>query len=319
MKKIIIIAGILLLAVTAFAQQDSRERARQNDQNHKSEATARRTGQNQRIEAPAGKTSQNHTPETSVRRNTADRQAVSATRQTTQHRTSTPAVERRKVEDRQAGTSTRNTVPNRTSTPVAERRKVEDRQAGTSTRNTAPNRTSTPVAERRNDEQRRHYTTPNRKDVRNDHGVSTHYVPVKYHKVHYRTPRHVHVIWTRQMYHEYLVLYPEFRYWYYPVGYTILTVPSYNAGFYIGEVRNIYGRVYEVWYSLTTDEYYLYFGAGYPYQDFTVILSGRDARRFHRFPEAFFEGRYIWVTGLVSTWEGKPEIMVKRNSQVHLY
>jgi hypothetical protein len=275
MKKIIIISAMLLLAVTAFAQQGSRERARQNDQNHKSEATARRTGQNQRIEAPAGRTSQNHTPETSVRR-----------------KTSVPGV--------------KHTVPERNNAAGAERRNAES-----GSRNTSD--------QVRNAEQRRHYTTPARRNVRNDHGVNTHYVPVKYHKVHYRTPRNVHIIWTRQMYNEYRILYPDFRYWYYPMGYTVLTVPSYNAGFHIGEVRNVYGMVHDAWYSWTTDEYYLYFGGSYPYQDFTVILSGRDARRFSRFPEAYFEGRYIWVTGLVSTFEGKPEIMVKRNSQVHLY
>ena len=146
-----------------------------------------------------------------------------------------------------------------------------------------------------------------------------HHVPVKHMKRHYRSPRHVHVIWTPQMYREYRVIYPEFHYWYYPTGYRIITVPAYNAFFHIGDVRNVYGRVHEVWYSWSTDEYYLYFGGSYPYHDFTVILSGRDARRFDRYPEAFFAGRYIWVTGLVSTFEGKPEIMVKRTSQVHLY
>jgi len=121
------------------------------------------------------------------------------------------------------------------------------------------------------------------------------------------------------MYREYRYIYPEFSYWYYPSGYRIVTVPSWNAYFHVGEVRNVYGRIHEVWYHWPSDEYYLYFGGTYPYQDFTVILSGSHARRFHRNPEAFFSGRYIWVTGLVSTFEGKPEIMVKRKHQVHLY
>ena len=63
----------------------------------------------------------------------------------------------------------------------------------------------------------------------------------------------------------------------------------------------------------------MYFGGSYPYQDFTVVLPGSYARRFNRNPEMYFAGRYIWVTGLVSTFDGKPEIMVMRKSQVHLY
>jgi hypothetical protein len=121
------------------------------------------------------------------------------------------------------------------------------------------------------------------------------------------------------MWREYRLLYPEFRYWYYPTGYTVLNIPAYHAWGHIGEVRNVYGRVHEVYYAWSTDEYYLYFGGQYPYQDFTVILKGRHARRFSRNPEYYFRGRSLWVTGLVSIFEGKPEIMVKRSHQVHLY
>jgi hypothetical protein len=171
----------------------------------------------------------------------------------------------------------------------------------------------------RHAEQRRHYVTPNRKHVRKTHAHR--YVPVRHKKVHYhyRVPKRVKVVWTPRMYREYSTIYPEFHYWYYPMGHRIVTVPAYRAYFHIGEVRNVYGRVHEVWYHWETDEYHLYFGGTYPYHDFTVILPGRQARRFHHYPEAYFEGRYIWVTGLVSTFDGKPEILVRRKHQVNLY
>lgn len=168
-------------------------------------------------------------------------------------------------------------------------------------------------------EYRKHYTTPNRRVVRTNHVKAYHYNPVRYHKIRYYAPKRIHVTWTSRMYHDYRIMYPEFRYWYYPIGYRIVTIPFYNAYHHIGEVRNVYGRVHEVYYSWTTDEYHLYFGGAYPYHDFTVIISGRNARRFDRHPEMFFEGRYIWVTGLLSTFEGRPELIVKRNSQIHLY
>ena len=172
-------------------------------------------------------------------------------------------------------------------------------------------------------EKRKHYTTPNRRVVRTNHVNNHHYRynPVRYRNVHYHyhAPKRVHVTWTNRMYRDYRIMYPEYRYWYYPVGYQIVTIPFYHAYYHVGEVRNVYGRVHEVYYSWTTDEYHLYFGGSYPYHDFTVVISGRHARRFDRYPEMFFEGRYMWVTGLLSTFNGRPELIVKRRHQIHLY
>lgn len=175
--------------------------------------------------------------------------------------------------------------------------------------------------ERRYAEQRRNYNTPNRTVV---HHEQAHYYnpePFEYRKVHYayREPYRIHVIWTPRMYHEYMIMYPDYSFWYYPIGYNILTISAYDALYHVGEVRNVYGRVQNVWYAWQTDEYYLYFGGPYPFQDFTVIIPGRKARHFGNRPELFFEGRHIWITGLISIFEGKPEIMVHRSSQIHLY
>ena len=142
-----------------------------------------------------------------------------------------------------------------------------------------------------------------------------------YRRIHYpyRAPVNIHIVWTNRMYREYILIYPEYRYWYYPVGYRIRTASAYDAMYYVGEVANIYGRVHEVWYSWQTNEYFLFFGAHYPYHDFSVIIPGRKARRFSHSPEIFFEGRYIWVTGLVSLHDGKPEMVVTKKHQIHLY
>jgi hypothetical protein len=266
-------------------------------------------------------------------RTTAERRETThksrSSRQTTTHR-NTSAVERRPAVHRNAATSKKRTTTHR-NTSAAERRTHEARatennaihnndKIGKGKPGNGRTGKATPSHTRHAD-QRRHYATPDRRPVRKAHRGSVHHAhPVKYKKVyHYRVPGRCKVIWTPQMYREYRILYPEFHYWYYPTGYRIVTIPSWNAYYHVGEVRNVYGRVHEVWYDWRGDDYYLYFGGVYPYQDFTVIVPGRYARRFHRSPEAFFSGRYLWVTGLVSTFEGKPEIMVKRKHQVHLY
>jgi hypothetical protein len=318
MKRIIILTGIILLAVSASAQRRAQDP--KSDRNHKSEASSRPNLQNQRNKTPGGRTIHTQPSNADARRSKEFRKPANTGRKNSEQRRADPGTI---ISSREAG---------RQRTPAsghAAQDRTDNRTAGRlngSERNStaAPERIRQKGPDERADrspgnELRRHYTTPDRRQVRSVHGVNNHYRPVKYRKIHYRSPAHVHVIWTRQMYHEYRILYPDFRYWYYPVGYTILTVPAYNAALHIGEVRNVYGRVHEVWYSWDTDEYFLYFGGNYPFQDFTVILPGRDARRFSRFPEAYFEGRYIWVTGLVSTFEGKPELMVKRSAQVHLY
>lgn len=145
--------------------------------------------------------------------------------------------------------------------------------------------------------------------------------PVEYRRINhpYHTPVNIHVIWTPAMYREYVRIYPEYRYWYYPTGYRIHTISAYDAMYYVGEVMNVYGRVHDAWYNWDTDEYFLYFGARYPYQDFTVIIQGHKARQFSRRPEIFFEGRYIWATGLISMHHGQPEMVVKRKHQIHIY
>jgi hypothetical protein len=145
--------------------------------------------------------------------------------------------------------------------------------------------------------------------------------PIEYRRTYYpyHVPVHRDIIWDIHLYNEYRFLYPHYDYWYYPVGYSIHTVSAYEADRYIGEFARIYGKVYETWYDRDADEFYLYFGEPYPYQDFTVILPGRDARRYSRRPERFFTERHIAVTGVISVFEGKPEMVIKRRSQIELY
>jgi hypothetical protein len=169
--------------------------------------------------------------------------------------------------------------------------------------------------------ERKNYSTPQRERVHREVYSVDRPRPVEYRRVHhpYRAPYDIHVIWTHNMYHEYMMMYPNYNYWYYPSGYSIRTISAYDAIYYIGEVMNVYGRVYETWYCRETDEYFLYFGARYPYQDFSVIIPGHKARQFSRRPGIFFEGRYIWVTGLISMHQGQPEMIIRKKHQIHLY
>jgi hypothetical protein len=135
----------------------------------------------------------------------------------------------------------------------------------------------------------------------------------------YRAPVSVEIYWTRRMHREYLGLYPFYRDWSYAYGSRILSIPAYDADYHVGRLRTVYGRVHEVYYAPESGLYYLYFGAPYPYHDFSIVISRREARRFTNRPVHFFTGQHVMVTGIIANYDGRPEIEVIRRSQLALY
>jgi hypothetical protein len=121
------------------------------------------------------------------------------------------------------------------------------------------------------------------------------------------------------MHRHYVKMYPNHRYWHYSYGHRIATIAAYDADYYIGHVKNVYGRVSDVYYERTTDEYYLTMGPYYPYQHLTIVVPGHVARRYARHPARYFMSKNIKTTGLITSYEGKPEIIVKRYSQINVY
>lgn len=157
------------------------------------------------------------------------------------------------------------------------------------------------------------------------HAVSHYYrrapEPREYRAVHYayRAPVHVDVIWTPVIHNHYIRIYPFVTHWNISYGYHIRTISAYDTDYYRGDFMNVYGRVTEVFYSHSTDEYFLYFGPYYPYHDFTVVIPGYIARHFSRRPERYFTRQHIVVTGLITEFNGKPEIVVRESFQLRLY
>ncbi len=135
----------------------------------------------------------------------------------------------------------------------------------------------------------------------------------------YRVPLHLDIYWTNAMRRDYIRIYPMVSTWRYPIGYRIQTISAYDALRFHGEVMNVYGKVYEVFYSRETDEYMLYFGAYYPYHDLSVVVPGWIARRMSRWPAEYFERQHVIVTGLITSFEDKPEIVVRNTGQLRIY
>ncbi|MCK4748453.1 MAG: hypothetical protein KAT15_15485, partial [Bacteroidales bacterium] len=158
-----------------------------------------------------------------------------------------------------------------------------------------------------------HYAYPTRKvKFHYHHDTYLHNYNVLYY------PVYADIYWNRNMYRDYHRWYPRYH-WNYRYGHRINTISVFDAKYNLGEVAMVYGRVYATWYNRDTDDYLLFFGGDFPYQQFTVVLPGRVARKFSWRPERYFLGEHMTVTGLITTFEGNPEIIVKNRRQVGIY
>jgi hypothetical protein len=159
-----------------------------------------------------------------------------------------------------------------------------------------------------------HHAYPTRSVTMNYHYDTYHH---NYRTLYY--PSHMDIYWTRGMYRDYVKLYPTYNYWHYGYGHRINTISTFEATYNMGEVARVYGRVYATWYNRETDDYLLFFGGDYPQQNFTLVVPGNVAKRFNRRPERYFLGKHLTSTGLITSFEGKPEMVVKQTRQIALY
>ncbi|MBN2609979.1 MAG: hypothetical protein JXB00_00320 [Bacteroidales bacterium] len=326
MKKSIFILAMLLMAATAFTQTSRRSAnspTPAREEREKSTTTQKREVSTQR--------SSSQSQSSTTRREPVTRQNNTAT-QERPHSSYNSGTSRREVTTRNStgqtqtrpqngqetvrrGSSTQHHSENRTVNNNVNHRQVEHQKRSTNhtVTRTAPRgsnsgvRYESPRVYRETRVVHHHYNRP----PRDRYYRSRHYP--------YRSPVRFEIYWTPSMRIEYSRYYPMVNHWRYAEGYRIPTISAYDAIFYHGEVMNVYGKVYEVFYTGKTDEYILYFGAYYPYHDFSVVLPGWIARRLSRWPESYFERQHVLVTGLVTAFDDKPEIVIRNTGQIRTY
>jgi len=54
----------------------------------------------------------------------------------------------------------------------------------------------------------------------------------------------------------------------------------------------------------------------YPNQIFTVLIWGSDRGKFEKPPETLSSGKEVCVTGMIQSYQGRPEIVVKEPAQI---
>ena len=233
------------------------------------------------------------------------------TRQVQQQRSTQPA---RKVQTRQAEPQQayRPRTTQKANNPKSTYRKPESKVYVDNTRNR--------VHKENKYSNQRYYTGKHYHNAYPTHKVKFHYHydthAHNYHVLYY--PSYTNIYWNRSMYRNYRRWYPEYS-WNYNYGHRISTISVFDAKYNLGEVANIYGRVYATWYNEETNDYLLFFGGDFPYQQFTVVLPARIARKFSWRPERYFLGEHITITGLITTFDGSPEIVVRDKYQIGIY
>lgn len=335
MKKLSVILAILFLAFAVQAQtvEKSKRNTKKETETTRVNKTNSKASRTKEVKAaPASKSRSGKTSTSSSKattgRNTNNSSGKSATRSNVTRTTRTSTTVTRQTGSRNTGsTQVKREGENRSgsSRTVSGSSSSQQRTgSGNVQRNQSSkvDRNYNPRTAPKDVEARKVYTVRHQNRViRPVPSVHYRYEPLEYRRIHnpYNRPVLSDIYWDARMYRNYRLWYPDFNLWYYPFGYRIQMVSAYDSYNYIGEVARIYGVVSEVWYSPENRSYYLYVGGPYPYQDFTIVVEDRDARRFSRDPVRFFTNRQLTVTGLVSVFDGKPEMLIKRKSQIHLY
>jgi hypothetical protein len=95
-------------------------------------------------------------------------------------------------------------------------------------------------------------------------------------------------------------------------------IPASEAASHVGETMEVCGHVASAAYfaSVKGSPTFLNVDRPYPDQNFTVVIWGSARSRFADAPEKTFDGKSICVTGLIETYRGKPQIVVKDAGQI---
>jgi DNA/RNA endonuclease YhcR with UshA esterase domain len=61
---------------------------------------------------------------------------------------------------------------------------------------------------------------------------------------------------------------------------------------------------------------YINLGAAYPKSPLTVVIFGKDYSNFKELPSVMYKDKQICVTGTVSEYKGKPQIVVTKPEEI---
>ena len=102
------------------------------------------------------------------------------------------------------------------------------------------------------------------------------------------------------------------------IAYAQETIAPENGAKFIGQQKTLCGTVASAHYATRSkgQPTFLNLNKPYPNQVFTVLIWGSDRGKFDKPPESLYSGKEICVTGMIQSYQGRPEIVVKEPAQI---
>lgn len=160
-----------------------------------------------------------------------------------------------------------------------------------------------------------------KRSVKSHGHINHHYNNRKHTAINYhyyrRTPRSRLIY--QHTWHTFYTHYFRVNQYHHYVNRPLRLLSGNTAQYHVGEIASVFGRVYETYYDEVNQEFHMSFGAPYPRQDFTVVVTGREARRMNRIRPGYYIGQDFVVSGLITRFNEKPEIIVRYRNQIKKY
>ncbi len=102
------------------------------------------------------------------------------------------------------------------------------------------------------------------------------------------------------------------------LAYAQETISPEDASRFIGQQKTVCGMVASTHFAAKSRKQptFINLGRPYPNQVFTVLIWGSDRSKFETPPEMLYSEREICVTGMIQSYNGRPEIFVKEPAQI---
>lgn len=93
-------------------------------------------------------------------------------------------------------------------------------------------------------------------------------------------------------------------------------IPIDSIAFYKGEVVTICDSVYETKLDAKSGITFLDIGGNFPKQPLTVVIFKKDAPAFPEQPESIYRNKNVCVTGRITEYKGKLQIVVQKPQEI---
>ncbi len=93
-----------------------------------------------------------------------------------------------------------------------------------------------------------------------------------------------------------------------------------SVQYHVGDIVKVCAKIYGTKYLKSTKSAptFLNAGANYPNALLTILIWGDKRDGFTNAPEIYYNGKDLCVTGKITLYKGKPEIIVNHEDQIEL-